>query len=551
MSITTDLTTYVRPRVAPVLADYDTPLLRFLRTPPKSSFKAIFTSSLRYKLIRMSLAKAVPEGLKDQECERGRGKRPPIPYVPVVDPVQDAVNTKERPMKIKLPDKTEISVAIWNSGTPEAFLIHVREAISVCKRRELFLKYDNAVDVIASSDTAIKLLRRTAKRANEPATPPAEPVVPGAPKKKKTKSKETTAQVAVAEDEAALDDEESQGTSATDPEAVLPTGGNVAEELARVRAEKKAAQAKRNLAAGQFFACYASLLSEDARYQWDKIVSSQVDTAPWTDLRGRVQPDARVKSYLSFMDCVTLHLQTVFSEDAAERQRYYISNTLKKPQRVPVRFFFQRLEQLNGYLSHLPSAYNSQRANAITHEVQAYDEAELASLALRMCPESWQDQYDLNQESVLPTSMRKLLAVLETIEKMTENQAAKDKTRPAKQDNKTDSEKSGKRKGMSSSTDRIPKKAKSFSERFCQLCKTHGGPHTTHNTKDCRKYEKDGTKAKGGRADTKSHGKPGNSFAQLTEKLSKLEKLMKKSSKKASRKRRRRDDSDSSDSDDE
>ena len=108
----------------------------------------------------MSLAKAVPEGLKDQECEKGsRAKRPPIPYVPVVDPVQDVVNSKERPMKIKLPDKTEIQVPIWHSGTPEAFLIHVREAISACKRKGYFDKYHDAVDVIATSDTAIKLLR--------------------------------------------------------------------------------------------------------------------------------------------------------------------------------------------------------------------------------------------------------------------------------------------------------------------------------------------------------------------------------------------------------
>ena len=500
MFATTDLTTpYVYPRVAPVAPDeYDTPLLRFLRTPPKSNFKSIFlTTSLRQKLIRMSLAKAVPEGLKDQECKKGsRAKRPPIPYVPVVDRVQDVVNSKERPMKIKLPDKTEIQVPIWHSGTPEAFLIHVREAISACKRKGYFDKYHDAVDVIATSDTAIKLLRRAAKRADAPANPPADSTPP-APKKKK-KSKEATAQAEVVEDDTALDDEESLGTDATDQEAVLPTGGNVSEELARVRADKKAAQAKRNLAAGQFFTFYANLLSEDARYQWDKIVASQVDTAPWTDVRGKEQPTARVKSYLSFMDCVTLHLQTVFAEDAAERERYYISNVLKKPQRVPVRYFFQRLEQLNGYLSHLPSSYNSQRATANTREVKSYDEAELASLALRMCPESWQDQYDLIQESVLPQSMRKLLTVLETIEKMTENQAAKEKARPAKQENKTDFEKSGKRKGMSSSTDRIPKKAKSSSDRFCQLCKEHGGPHTTHNTKDCRKYEKDGSKKKFG-----------------------------------------------------
>ena len=78
----------------------------------------------------MSLTKAVPEGLKDQECKKGsRAKRPPIPYVPVVDPVQDVVNAKDHPMKIKLPDKTEIQVPIWHSGMPEVFLIHVCEAI--------------------------------------------------------------------------------------------------------------------------------------------------------------------------------------------------------------------------------------------------------------------------------------------------------------------------------------------------------------------------------------------------------------------------------------
>ena len=140
----------------------------------------------------------------------------------------------------------------------------------------------------------------------------------------------------------------------------------MAEELEQTRLDKKAAQAKRNLAAGQFFTFYANLLSKDARYQWDKIVALQVDTAPWTDIQGKEQPTACVKLYPSFMDSVTLHLQTVFAEDAAEREWYYISNVLKKPQRVPVRYFFQQLEQLNGYLLHLPSLYNSQRATTNT-----------------------------------------------------------------------------------------------------------------------------------------------------------------------------------------
>ncbi len=101
---------------------------------------------------------------------------------------------------------------------------------------------------------------------------------------------------------------------------------------------------------------------------------------------------------------------------------------------------------------------------------------------------SWQDQYDLNQESIASQSMQKLLTVLKTIEKLMENQAAKEKARPAKQENKTDFEKSGKRKGMSSSTNRIPKEMKSSSDQFCQLCKEHGGPHTMHNTAQHQRF---------------------------------------------------------------
>ncbi len=145
---------------------------------------------------------------------------------------------------------------------------------------------------------------------------------------------------------------------------------------------------------------------------------------------------------------------------------------------------------------------------------------------------------------MLSLSMQKLLTVLKTIKKVAENQAAKEKACPAKQENKTDFEKSGKQKGMRSSTNRIPKKMKSSSDHFCQLCKGHGGPHTTHNTKDCYEYEKDGSKKKFGLVDTKSTGKTGNLFAQLTDKLS-------KSTKKASWTRHCCDDSNNSDSDNE
>ncbi len=78
----------------------------------------------------MSTNKAVPEGLKNQEWAKGNRKKcPPIPYVPVSDKVQEAVlKGKDFSYKIKLPNKTKFSVPIWDTGTQEAFLIHMQQS---------------------------------------------------------------------------------------------------------------------------------------------------------------------------------------------------------------------------------------------------------------------------------------------------------------------------------------------------------------------------------------------------------------------------------------
>ncbi len=49
-------------------------------------------TKLEQSLQVMSTSKAFPEGLKNQECKKGNWKKcPPIPYVPVVDEVQEAI----------------------------------------------------------------------------------------------------------------------------------------------------------------------------------------------------------------------------------------------------------------------------------------------------------------------------------------------------------------------------------------------------------------------------------------------------------------------------
>jgi hypothetical protein len=52
-----------------------------------------------------------------------------------------------------------------------------------------------------------------------------------------------------------------------------------------------------------------------------------------------------------FNKSVMFHLLTAFPINAAEQEKYYISNILKKPQRINVRQFVRRLEQLNAYIA--------------------------------------------------------------------------------------------------------------------------------------------------------------------------------------------------------
>ena len=75
-------------------------------------------------------------------------------------------------------------------------------------------------------------------------------------------------------------------------------------------------------------------LSENARSKWSKILASQIKANLWTDLKGRVHTVSRSPLVQSFEDCVTFHLLTVFPQDAAEQEWYYVNVNLKKPARI-------------------------------------------------------------------------------------------------------------------------------------------------------------------------------------------------------------------------
>ena len=85
--------------------------------------------------------------------------------------------------------------------------------------------------------------------------------------------------------------------------------------------------------------------------------------------------------------------------------------------------------------------------------------------------------------------------------------------------------------------ERVPKKARS--EKFCDLCKKHEGAHATHNTGDCKKYEKGVALKKGFKPKGKS-GKNENFSQIIKDGFAKVTKAIKKDLKKASKKEKKR-----------
>jgi hypothetical protein len=149
------------------------------------------------------------------------------------------------------------------------------------------------------------------------------------------------------------------------------------------------------------------------------------------------------------------------------------------------------VEVLKGYLRYLPTLKNSPKAVATTKKGNVpFKEGDLASIMLAAIPIRWQNQYNLTHSTV-PKLPRTLLVDLENIKRVmmehySEKRKLKDNASTARP------EKGKPKRGLSGggSSDQVPKKART--EKFCQRCKTHNGAHKTHNTNECRCYDKDG-----------------------------------------------------------
>jgi hypothetical protein len=334
----------------------------------------------------MSLTKSVPKGLNPQECKQTKlPEPPPIPYIPVKDKVQEEV-AKLQNLQIKtlLKKDTTLNFPVWHeNGTREAFLMHVMAVLNAMKKRGHFKDYDRAQKAYEEATKAAELA--------EAGLALLEGTSEGTTSKHKKKAL-VKAKEAAKEALAKAQETESETKDAREAPDVtedsMKAGFQV--DLEKVKQARETAQGAMTAAANLMFTFYSNMLSPKSMYAWNKVVIEQIECNPYVNLQGVSLEGPRGMSHELFTDCIMFHLHTAFPINAAEQEKYYISNILKKPQRINVRQFIHRVEQLNAYITQMPCFYYSPNANAsIKPKNVLFTEAELGAHVLHMCPLQW------------------------------------------------------------------------------------------------------------------------------------------------------------------
>jgi hypothetical protein len=217
------------------------------------------------------------------------------------------------------------------------------------------------------------------------------------------------------------------------------------------------------------------------------------------------------------------------------------------------------METLNKYLGLLPTIKNSSQAVALTELNNVpFNKTTLTRIILNHLPVAWRTQYALTH-TLVPESPRAILLDLENIEKLfaeKTNEAARANKAKVATPTKLANERVPRKNTHGGGPDKGNPNKKGRTAKYCKWCKAMDGPFTTHNTDECRRFNKYGSQKERPTMPFDSAKKPawkkpsgGDStqMANLTEEMSKLSKFVKKLKK--SKKHGKKHARDSSDSD--
>jgi hypothetical protein len=214
-----------------------------------------------------------------------------------------------------------LGLPIWHCGTCEAFLMHMSTALDAIKKWGTFKAYKEAQEVYVEQWQC-----KVAKQAKATLG-----ILPAPTSKGEKDSKKASGKNCSEKEEASQKTKEGMALAdASAPELCKKYQA----VYNKASFGKETTKNKCKAAATEMFQFYANLLSLDAMYLWNKIVWEQTEADPFKDLQGVSRKGPRGLTWESFNNCIMFHLLTVFPNNAAEQEKYYLSNMLKKPKRL-------------------------------------------------------------------------------------------------------------------------------------------------------------------------------------------------------------------------
>jgi hypothetical protein len=268
----------------------------------------------------MSLLKTVPEGLEPQECKRVKlCKPPPVPYVPTKNEAQDEVaRMRSLEIKMTIEKDTTLNFTVWQeSGTHKVFLMHITAVLKTIKKRghvkdyEMAAKeYEGAKKAVESAKASLALLDGTGEKGKKS-------------RKKKTNKGKKDATAKAPEPKSDAKEAEVAPTANDEMKA------SFLEDLEKAKQAQRTAKGAMTVAASKMFLFYSNLLSLESKYAWNKIISEQMESDPYVNLQADTLEGPRGMLCASFNNCMMFHLLTAFPINAAEQEKYYMSNVLR------------------------------------------------------------------------------------------------------------------------------------------------------------------------------------------------------------------------------
>jgi hypothetical protein len=237
-----------------------------------------------------------PKGLKNSKCKKEQlSNQPFIPYVAEMD----IVSSKEEPqvLKVRLLDDSHLNMPIFSRGNTKEYLAHIVAVLCIIKQKGLDAKCKKLGKAVVRQSETLKNLLKAAG------------------------SKDTVS----------LDDD--------------VTACKV--EIEQTQAMLQKSQKAHNEVITKTYEQLRNLLSGNLQSQWDHVCREMHERDLWAGVNGQVTKGKCPHMWMSFQDCLELYKLTVFSADAAKKQRLYIQQVMCKPQRVTVQQHILQMGVLN------------------------------------------------------------------------------------------------------------------------------------------------------------------------------------------------------------